>query len=76
MQDTYSLKVLVIPRKRWLRPDMTEKLLTGTLNLNANNQTTKAEFANTVDPGEKAAHNEPSHLDPQCCLLVLKFSTM
>ena len=23
-------KVLVIPRKRWLRPDMTEKLLTGT----------------------------------------------
>ena len=25
-----SQKVLVIPRKRWLRPDMTEKLLTGT----------------------------------------------
>ena len=23
-------KVLVIPRKRWLRPDMTEKLLPGT----------------------------------------------
>ena len=23
-------KVLVIPRKRWLCPDMTEKLLTGT----------------------------------------------
>ena len=23
-------KVLVIPRKRWLHPDMTEKLLTGT----------------------------------------------
>ena len=23
-------KVMVIPRKRWLRPDMTEKLLTGT----------------------------------------------
>ena len=31
-----SPKVLVIPRKRWLRPDMTEKLLTGTLNLRAN----------------------------------------
>ena len=30
----YSPKVLVIPRKRSLRPDMTEKLLTGTLNLN------------------------------------------
>ena len=28
----YSPKVLVIPRKRWLRPDMTEKLFTGTLN--------------------------------------------
>ena len=27
--------------------------------------TTKAEFANTVDPDE-TAHNEPSHLDPQC----------
>ena len=25
-----SQKVLVIPRKMWLRPDMTEKLLTGT----------------------------------------------
>ena len=23
-------KVLVIPRKRWLRPDMTEKMMTGT----------------------------------------------
>ena len=32
----YSPKVLVIPRKRWLRPDMTEKLLTGTLSLNTN----------------------------------------
>ena len=27
----YSPKVLVISRKRWLSPDMTEKLLTGTL---------------------------------------------
>ena len=31
--------VLVKPRKRWLRPDMTEKLLTGTLSLNTNKQT-------------------------------------
>ena len=30
------LKVLVIPRKRWLRPDMTEKLFTKTLSLNPN----------------------------------------
>ena len=30
-QDTFtSQKVLVIPRKRWLHSDMTEKLLTGT----------------------------------------------
>ena len=29
-------KVLVIPRKRWLRPDMAEKLLTGTLSINTN----------------------------------------
>ena len=26
--------VVVIPRKRWLRPDMTEKLFTGTLSKN------------------------------------------
>ena len=32
----YSPKVLVIPRKRWFRPDMTEKLLTGMLSLNTN----------------------------------------
>ena len=35
----YSTGVLVKPRKRWLRPDMTEKLLTGTLSLNTNKQT-------------------------------------
>ena len=32
----FSPKVLVIPRKRLLRPNMTEKLLTGTLNLKTN----------------------------------------
>ena len=26
-------KVLVIPRKRWLRPNMTEKMFTGTLSI-------------------------------------------
>ena len=35
----YWPKVLVIPRKWWLHPDMTEKLLNGTLNLNTNKQT-------------------------------------
>ena len=34
-KDTFTLrKVLAIPRKRWLRPDMTEKLFTGTFSLN------------------------------------------
>ena len=31
-----SQKLLVIPWKRWLRPDMTEKLLFGTSSLNTN----------------------------------------
>ena len=31
-------KVLVIPRKRWLRPDMTEKLFTGMLSKNETKQ--------------------------------------
>ena len=34
-QGTFTpLKVLVIPRKRWLRPNMTEKLFIGTLRIN------------------------------------------
>ena len=34
-QGTFSRqKVLVNPRKRWLRPNMTEKLFTGTLRIN------------------------------------------
>ena len=34
-KDTFTpRKVLVIPRKRWLRPYMNEKLLTGTLSFN------------------------------------------
>ena len=37
----YSPKVLVIPRKRWLRPYISERLLTGTLNLNTNKQINK-----------------------------------
>ena len=42
VKDTFTpRKVLVIPRKRWLRPDMTEKLLTGTLSININKQTIK-----------------------------------
>ena len=33
-RNIYSPKVLVIPRNRWLRLNMTEKLFTGTLNIN------------------------------------------
>ena len=33
-RDIYSQKVLVIPRNRWLRLNMTEKFFTGTLNKN------------------------------------------
>ena len=37
LSKTHQLPaVLVEPRKSWLRPDMTEKLLTRTLSLNAN----------------------------------------
>ena len=35
-KDTFSQKVLVIPRKRWLSPNMTGKLLTGTLSIKTN----------------------------------------
>ena len=36
-QDIFTpQKVLVIPSKRWLRPDMTEKVLTGTLSKKRN----------------------------------------
>ena len=31
-------KVLVLPRKRWLCPDMTEKVLTRTISINTNKQ--------------------------------------
>ena len=34
----YSPKVLVIPSKQWLRPEMTEKLFTGMLSKNKTNR--------------------------------------
>ena len=33
-----NMEVLVIPRKRWFRPDMTARLLTGAFNHNTNKQ--------------------------------------
>ena len=41
-QETFTpQKVLVIPRNRWLRLNMTEKLFTGTLNHNKKNKKKK-----------------------------------
>ena len=38
-QGTFTpQKVLVIPRKRWFRPNMTEQLYTGTLRINQSNE--------------------------------------
>ena len=44
-RDIYSPKVLVIPRNRWLRLNMTEKLFTGTLN---KNQKKKKKYVTTA----------------------------
>ena len=47
-QGTYTpQKVLVIPRKRWLRPNMTEKLFTGTLRINQPTKTLSI-FTNNI----------------------------
>ena len=40
-------KVLVIPKKRWLCPDMTEKLFTGTLSNNETKRNKKFNLAKT-----------------------------
>ena len=46
-RDIYSSKVLVIPRNRWLRLNMTEKLFTGALNHNKNKNKTKMNIDET-----------------------------
>ena len=56
----YSPKVLVLPRKRWLRLDMTKKLLTWTLNLNTNKQksiTPKCEYQSCRLHNYRELHN-------------------
>ena len=45
-------KVLVIPRNRWLRLNMTEKLFTGTLNHNQNKTKNKKHFYNGKSPSQ------------------------
>ena len=48
-QETFTpQKVLVIPRNRWLRLNMTEKLLTGTLNKNKKKNPLTADMPETV----------------------------
>ena len=51
--------VLVKPRKRWLRPDMTEKLLTGTLSLNTNKLCANR-IASDGTPHSAASHKQNS----------------
>ena len=43
----YLQKVLVVARMLWLRPDMTEKLFTGTLSKRKKQKTCKPELART-----------------------------
>ena len=65
----YSPKVLVIHRKRWFRPDMTEKLLTGTLNLNTNKQTRnrhKTFHFNFYFPKQTAITTYEPHREKTC----------
>ena len=52
--STLPPKVLVIPRKQWLSPNMTEKLLTGTFSLN----TKKKKLKKLID--EKLRFEEES----------------
>ena len=57
----YFPKVLVIPRKRCLHPNMTEKLLTGKLNLNTNKQNNNSLYLTTLtDFGLTSASIESS----------------
>ena len=72
-------KTLYSPRKRWLRPDMTEKLLTGTLSLNTNKHLTNPwlwllnlgpllyfKYTPITETSEKSSENNSKcwHLNP------------
>ena len=58
-QDIFTpQKILVIPRKGWLRPSMTEKLFTGTLSSKPN-QTKTSEYAHFPRPiGRKLSYSK------------------
>ena len=54
-QGTFtSQKVLVIPRKRWLRPNMTENLFTGTLRINQPTIRKSVATADVMLPGRES----------------------
>ena len=65
-KDTFTpRKVLVIPRKRWLRPNMTEKLLTGMLSLNKTktSQQTQVIFQLSLVSCTKTGFSKPNTVD-------------
>ena len=73
-QDTFtSQKELVIPRKRLLSPDMTEKLFTGTLNKNEMKSSCYPNTPFTETPwdirsiirGSRLQHCSYSHMEQQ-----------
>ena len=77
-QDTFtSQKVLVIPRKWWLRPYMTEKLFTGTVSKNqTKKKTTKCNFdyryyvfINICDFADLPLFVEVKALQSLCCVM-------
>ena len=55
----FSPKVLVVPRKRWLRPNITEKILTGTLSHNTNNKTQRTKTCRHMDPDQTDPNEIP-----------------
>ena len=52
-RQTPERDVPVIPRKRWLCPDMAEKLLTGKLNFNSHNKNNKKTTTTLIEANYK-----------------------
>ena len=72
IKTLYSPKVLVIPKKQWLRPDMTEKLLIRTLNLHTNKQNKKKTFPRVMSGNAGKRITLPHDIGPpKPCILSL-----
>ena len=68
-QGTFTpKKVLIIPRKRWLRPNMTEKLFTGTLRIN---QPTNQPYPDVSNEYPQLFHDGLTNIIIQLSLNVL-----